>query len=149
MRCDTACSAYFQSMKLIVQSKQMRLTAGLKRYAEEHVLGPLSRFYDSEAAELRVEVGKANGHGGESNEVHLTLRMPGKKTIQIEEVTLDPYAALDAAADRLVRTAKKEIARDRERGSGAKARRAAAALKSSPIVEDLPAVVAPSRRKRN
>jgi ribosomal subunit interface protein len=148
MRCDTACSAYFQSMKLIVQSKQMRLTAGLKRYAEEHVLGPLSRFYDSEAAELRVEVGKANGHGGESSEVHLTLHMPGKKTIQIEETTLDPYSALDAAADRLVRTAKKEIARDRERGSSVKARRVAAALKRSPVVEELPVVAMPSRRKR-
>jgi ribosomal subunit interface protein len=134
-------------MKLIVQGKQMRLGAGLKRYAEEHVLLPLSRFYDSEAAELRVEVGRANGHGAESTEVHLTLHMPGHKTIQIEETTPDPFAAIDAAADRLVRTAKKEIARARD-GGGVKARRAAAALKSSPIVEDLPVVVVPPRRKR-
>jgi putative sigma-54 modulation protein len=134
-------------MKLIVQSKQLRLTEGLKRYAEEHVLLPLSRFYDNEAAELRVEVGRANGHGGDSREVHLTLHMPGKKTIQIEEVTPDPYAALDAAADRLIRTAKKEIARGRERGS-VRARRQMAALKSSPLVEELPTVVVAPRRKR-
>jgi len=147
MRCDIAGSAYFPRMKLIVQGKQMRVGAGLKRYAEEHVLMPLSRFYDSEAAELRIEVGKANGHGGESREVHLTLHMPGKKTIQIEETTPDAYAALDAAADRLLRTAKKEIARVRDRGS-VRARRQLAALKSSPVVEDLPVTAAPRRRRR-
>jgi ribosomal subunit interface protein len=134
-------------MKLIVQGKQMRVGSNLKRYAEEHVLVPLSRFYDSEAAELRVEVGRANGHGAESREVHLTLHMPGRKTIQIEETTPDAFAALDAAADRLVRTAKKEI--DRQRGRGAAgARKAAALLKSSPEVADLPTVVVPPRRKR-
>lgn len=134
-------------MKLIVQGKQMRVGANLKRYAEEHVLTPLSRFYDSEAAELRVEVGRANGHGGESREVHLTLHMPGRKTIQIEETTPDAFAAIDAAADRLLRTAKKEIARQRGRGEP-RARRALAALKQSPQIEDLPTVVVAPRRKR-
>lgn len=100
-------------MKLIVQGKQMRVSAGLKRYAEEHVLQPLRRFYDNEAAELRVEVGKDNGHRGESSQCHLTFRMPGARTIQIEESTPDLYGALDVAADRLVRVAKKEIGRMR------------------------------------
>jgi ribosomal subunit interface protein len=134
-------------MKLIVQGKQMRISNNLQRYAEEHVLTPLSRFYDSEAAELRVEIGRANGHGGDSREVHLTLHMPGKKTIQIEETTPDAYAALDAAADRLLRTAKKEIARQRSRG-GERARRTIAALKASPVVEDLPSVDVPPRKRR-
>lgn len=100
-------------MKLIVQGKQMRVSAGLKRYAEEHVLRPLRRFYDNEAAELRVEVGKDNGNRGESSQCHLTFRMPGARTIQIEESTPDVYGALDVAADRLVRVAKKEIGRMR------------------------------------
>jgi hypothetical protein len=42
-------------------------------------------------------------------EVHLTLHMPGARTIQIEQTTPDPYASMDAAADRLVRAAKKEL----------------------------------------
>ncbi|HEY2029414.1 MAG TPA: HPF/RaiA family ribosome-associated protein [Myxococcales bacterium] len=134
-------------MKLIVQGKQMTVSDNLQRYAEEHVLTPLTRFYDSEAAELRVEVGRANGHGGDSREVHLTLHMPGRKTIQIEETTPDTFAALDAAADRLVRTAKKEIARQRGRGD-VKARRAAQALKTSGELPDLPTVAAPRKRKR-
>ena len=96
-------------MKLIVQGKQMRVSAGLKRYAEEHLVQPLRRFYDNEAAELRVEVGRDNGNRGESRECHLTLHMPGAKTIQIEESTPDVYGALDVAADRLIRVAKKEL----------------------------------------
>src|SRR3954462_8168760 len=134
-------------MKLIVQGKQIKVGTNLQRYAEEHVLGPLSRFYDNEAAELRIEVGRANAHGGDSREVHLTLHMPGRKTIQIEETTPDAFAAIDAAADRLVRTAKKEIERQRGRG-GTAARRTAEMLKARRQVEDLPAVAEAPRRKR-
>ena len=101
-------------MKLIVQGKQMRISAGLKRYAEEHLVQPLRRFYDNEAAELRVEVGRDNGNRGESKECHLTLRMPGAKTIQIEQSTPDVYGCLDVAADRLVRVAKKELEKMRQ-----------------------------------
>src|SRR3954469_17443142 len=101
------------TMKLIVQGKQMRVSAGFKAYAEEHLVRPLSRFYDNQAAELRVEVGRTNGNRGEANECHLTLRMPGAKTIQIEEMTSDVYGSLDLAAERLVRVAKKELAKMR------------------------------------
>jgi len=101
-------------MKVIIQGKQLRLSQGMKRYAHEHVVEPLNRFYDNEAAELRVELGDANGSkGGVDKECHLTLHMPGAKTIQIEEATPDPYASMDAAADRLVRAAKKELQRMR------------------------------------
>ena len=102
-------------MKLIVQGKQMRVSAGLKRYAEEHLVRPLRRFYDNEAAELRVEVGLANGNRGEAKECHLTFHMPGARTIQIEETTPDVFGSLDLAADRLVRVAKKELAKMRRR----------------------------------
>src|SRR3954468_23035858 len=100
-------------MKLIVQGKQMRVSAGLKAYAEEHLVRPLSRFCDDTAAELRVEVGIDNANRGESKQCHLTFHMPGAKTIQIEETTGDVYGALDVAADRLVRVAKKELAKMR------------------------------------
>ncbi|MGZ6141743.1 MAG: ribosome hibernation-promoting factor, HPF/YfiA family [Myxococcales bacterium] len=121
-------------MKLIVQGKQMRVSAGLRSYAEEHLVRPLRRFYDNEAAELRVEVGRVNGHRGESRECHLTLHMPGVKTIQIEESTPDVYGALDVAADRLVRVAKKELAKMRR----PKGRHKAHPLATSELFEDLP-----------
>src|SRR5439155_17013125 len=101
-------------MKVIMQGKQIRLTAGLKRYAEEHVVQPLRRFYDSEAAELRVEVGRVNGNRGEAKECHLTFHMPGTKTIQIEESLPDVYGCLDIAGDRLARSAKKALDRMRQ-----------------------------------
>jgi len=101
-------------MKVIIQGKQLRLSRGLKSYAQQHVVGPLNRFYDNEAAELRVELGDRNGKkGGVDKECHLTLHMPGARTIQIEETTPDPYASMDAASDRLVRAAKKELERMR------------------------------------
>ena len=103
-------------MKVIVQGKQMRITEGLRRYAEKHVVRPLRRFYDNEAAELRVEVGRDNGNRGESKECHLTFRMPGARTIQIEESTPDVYACLELAADRLVRVAKEELRKQRTNG---------------------------------
>ena len=68
-------------MKVIIQGKQLRVSADLKAYAEEHVVLPLRRFYDDEAAELRVEFGRDNANRGESKECHLTLRMPGARAI--------------------------------------------------------------------
>src|SRR5437867_4420876 len=101
-------------MKVIMQGKQIRLTAGLKRYAEEHVVQPLRRFYDNEAAELRVELGTTSRNRGEAKECHLTFHMPGGKAIQIEETLPDLYGCLDVAGDRLVRTAKKALERMRQ-----------------------------------
>ena len=101
-------------MKMIIQGKQLRLSRGLKSYAQVHVVRPLNRFYDNEAAELRVELGDANGRKGRGGQgMPLTLHMPGARTIQIEETTPDPYASMNAASDRLVRAAKKELQRMR------------------------------------
>jgi ribosomal subunit interface protein len=104
-----------KDMKVIIQGKQLKLSRAIKAYAENHVVAPLRRFYDNEAAELRVELGRSNARG-EARECHLTLHMPGSRTIQIEASTPDVYACLDAAADRLVRTAKKELSRMRSPG---------------------------------
>jgi putative sigma-54 modulation protein len=103
-------------MKVIIQGKQLKVSDGMKRYTEEHLVEPLRRFYDNEAAELRVELGVTNRNRGEAKECHLTFRMPGSRAIQIEESTPDVYASLDAAADRLVRSAKRELGRMRDPG---------------------------------
>jgi ribosomal subunit interface protein len=101
-------------MKVIIQGKQLRLSPGLKRYAEEHVVRPLRRFYDNQAAELRVEVGRTNGNRGEAKECHLTFHMPGARTIQIEESLPDIRGCLDVAGDRLARAARKTLDRMRQ-----------------------------------
>lgn len=113
-------------MKLIIQGKQLQLSENLKAHVEEHVYRPLLRFYDNQAAELRVELGKAHAHG-EAREVHLTLHMPGTSAIQIEEEQDDLFAAINLAADRLERACKKELERMRQ-PSGHRAEHPLAAL---------------------
>src|SRR5438105_11379629 len=129
-------------MKLIVQGKQMRISEGLRRYTQEHLVQPLRRFYDNEAAELRVEVGRTNGNRGEAKECHLTFGMPGAKTIQIEETTPDVYGCLDVAAGRLVRVAKKELEKMRRPKGRHKYRPLATVVAQGAVpgglVEDLP-----------
>ncbi len=101
-------------MKVLITGKQLKLSEGLKRYAEKHVVRPLRRFYDNEAAELRVEMGRISGSRGEAQECHLTLHMPGAKTIQIEESLPDLFGCLDVAGDRLARSAKRALERMRQ-----------------------------------
>jgi len=130
-------------MKVIIQGKQMRLSTGIKNYAQEHVVAQLARFYDNEAAELRVELGDARrSKGGLDKECHLTLRMPGARTIQIEESTQDPYASLDVAGDRLIRADKKELERMRQPKGRHKYRPLATVVAEGGVpaglVEDLP-----------
>lgn len=92
----------------------MKLSAELKAYVVERVIGPVQRFYDDSAAELRVELGDTNGpKGGNDQECHLTLRMPGASVIHIEEVTSDIYASIDGAGERLVQAGKREVERHR------------------------------------
>ncbi|MBI5542863.1 MAG: ribosome-associated translation inhibitor RaiA [Deltaproteobacteria bacterium] len=102
-------------MKVVIQGKQLRLSDDLKSYVHDRLVRPLTRFYDDSAAELRVEFGDTNGpKGGEDKECHLTLHLPGVRTIQIEETTQDSYASLDAASDRLIRVVHRELDRMRE-----------------------------------
>jgi putative sigma-54 modulation protein len=99
-------------MKVRIQGKQLRVSEALKRYVLKRVARPLERFYDDPAAELRVEIGDNNGpKGGCDKECHLTLRIPGVSTVQIEEVTQDAYASIDVAAERLMRACKRELGR--------------------------------------
>lgn len=101
-------------MKVLIQGKQLKLSDELKSYVFDRLVGPLTRFYDDPAAELRVSLGDANGpKGGLDKECHLTLRMPGNSTIQIQEATRDAYASIDAASDRLFRACKRELERAR------------------------------------
>lgn len=107
-------------MKVLIQGKQMAVPEELKSYVMERVVVPLTRFFDSSAAELRVEFGDVNGSikGGNDKECHLTFRMPMAATIQIEEITPDPYASLDAASNRLIRIVHRELDRMRRRPTG-------------------------------
>lgn len=122
-------------MKVIIQGKQLRLTQDLKDYVGEHVVEPLRRFYDNQAAELRVEFGQTNGNRGEAKECHVTFHMPGARTVQIEEETSDLFGCVDNVAGRLIRNVKKEVERMRQ----PKGRRKARALGTVPAEVGVPA----------
>jgi ribosomal subunit interface protein len=133
-------------MKVQIQGKQMKVSDRLKRYVAGHLVRPLTRFYDNEAAELRVEFGDARpGKRGPDIECHLTLHMPGARRLQIEETTKSPYTSLDAATDRLVRVAKKELERMRDPGGHHTAHPLSRAVAEGGapggMVEDLPNVL--------
>lgn len=140
-------------MKVILQGKQLQLTQGLKRYAEEHLVRQLARFVDDPAAELRVELGRVNASKGSAEkECHLTLRMAGSRALQVEETTPDAYASLDLAADRLVRVAKEELARRRRPAGHRREHPLATAVIEgevpSGLAEDLPNTFDAPRRGR-
>jgi ribosome-associated translation inhibitor RaiA len=102
-------------MKVQIQGKQMRLSRALKSYAYDRLIEPLTHFYDRPAAELRIELGDNNGpKGGNDRECHLTLRMPGRSTLQVEVSTPDSYSSIDAASERLIRACKRELTRMRQ-----------------------------------
>jgi len=99
-------------MKVLIQGKQMKITDDLRAYVAERLVRPLTRFFDDSAAELRVELGDTNGpKGGADKECHLTLHIPNARTLQIEEMTPDAYASLDAASERLIRVCHRELER--------------------------------------
>ncbi len=119
----------------------MKLSEELKAYVTERVVAPLKRFYDDSAAELRVELGDTNGpKGGNDQECHLTLRMPGASVIQIEEATPDIYASIDGAGDRLVRVGKREVERHRHSLGGKKYRPLATVVAEGGVSGVLPSV---------
>ena len=97
-------------MKVVISGKQLKVSNALKEYVDKHLVQPLTRFYDHQAAELRVEFEDSLPRkGGEDIVCHLTLHMPGARTLHIEESTQDKEASLNAAGERLIRSVHKEL----------------------------------------
>jgi ribosomal subunit interface protein len=104
-------------MKVIVRGVHIDLTRGLKRYVFEHLVRPIERFYDSEAAEVDVHLCDTNGpKGGLDKECRVTVFMPRLPAIHITEASEDLYKCIDLARDRLERIAKKHLGKRRSPG---------------------------------
>lgn len=97
-------------MKVIMRGVHLSLTEGIKAHVMEHLVAPLERFYNNEAAELDVHLVDNNGpKGGQDKECRVTAFMPGGSPIHVTEVTDDIYKSIDLARDRLERLAKREL----------------------------------------
>ncbi len=104
-------------MKVIVRGVHLRVSRRLRQFVEEHLVLPLERFYDDEAAELIVELADMNGpKGGDDKECRAILRLPGLRTLVVTERSADVYTSVSFARDRLERQAKRELGKRRKDG---------------------------------
>jgi putative sigma-54 modulation protein len=111
-------------MKVIVKGVHLRVSRALKRHIEQHLVGPISGFYDNSAAELSVHLVDTNGpKGGLDKEVRITVRIPGTKSLHVTETTDNIYKSIVLARERIERLAKRQISRRRTRPPSARVMR--------------------------
>src|ERR687887_347769 len=96
-------------MKVNLRGVHLTLTEALKQHAHRHLVAPIQRVYDSEAAELDIHLRDANGpKRGRDKECSVTLRLPnGHHSIHVTEASEDIYKSIDLARDRVVNSAKR------------------------------------------
>lgn len=101
-------------MKVILKGVHITLTERLKAYVDEHLVAPIERFFDDEAAELDIHLVDSNGpKGGRDKECRVTAFIPGSAPMHITEATDDLFQSIDFARDRLEKTIKREQERKR------------------------------------
>jgi ribosome-associated translation inhibitor RaiA len=97
-------------MKLVIRAHHLALPADVGPFLQKHVTRPLARLFDGPAVELSVHLGDARPRkGGVDQECRVSFRMPGTRTLHVESVQEDLYAALLDAAERLKRLVKREL----------------------------------------
>jgi putative sigma-54 modulation protein len=96
-------------LKVTLRGVHLTLTEAMKAYVLDHLVVPLERFCDEEAATLDVQLCDNNGpKGGQDKECRATAFLPGTAPLHVTEVTEDVYKSIDLARDRLERLAKRE-----------------------------------------
>ena len=103
-------------MKVNVRGVHLALTEAIKLHVQKHLVEPIERFYDSEAAELDVHLRDTNGpKGGRDKECSVTVRLPHGQTIHITEVSDDLFKSVDLARDRVEKSAKRLVERSQDK----------------------------------
>jgi len=103
-------------MKVNVRGVHLTLSDAIKRHVDKHLVEPLERFYDSEAAELEIHLRDINGpKGGKDKECSVTLRVPHGASLHVTEVSEDIYKSIDLARDRLEKSAKRLVERSQDK----------------------------------
>lgn len=97
-------------MKVLMRGIHLSLTDSLRDYANGHLVEPIAKFVDSEAAEIDIALKDVNGpKGGVDQECRVTVRMPGFPSVNITETAESMFAAIDLARDRLVNAVKRMV----------------------------------------
>lgn len=103
-------------MKVNVRGVHLALSDGLKQHVQKHLVEPIERFYDSEAAELEVHLRDTNGpKGGRDKECSVTVRVPHGASIHVTEVSDDLYKSIDLVRDRVEKSAKRLVERSQDK----------------------------------
>jgi putative sigma-54 modulation protein len=102
-------------MKVLLRGVHLSLSDGLKAYVREHLVEPIERLYDDEAAEIDVSLLDNNGpKGGVDKDCRVTVRLPGLSAIHVTETAETLHQAIDLARDRLGNTVKRTLERRRD-----------------------------------
>jgi putative sigma-54 modulation protein len=103
------------AMKVLLRGAHLSLTDGVKAYVQKHLVEPMERFYQDEAAELDIHLGDSNGpKGGVDKECRVTVRLPGLPSVHVDEAAETIHQAIDAARDRLEKVLKRQLERRRD-----------------------------------
>lgn len=101
-------------MKTEVRFTGIDASDALRAYVVRRIHFRLSRF-DGEVRSVVVRIGDVNGpKGGADKRCRVLVRGRGPGRVTAEELSADPYSAVDLALERTARA----VARDLERGHG-------------------------------
>lgn len=90
-------------MRLRINARHMELTNTLREHVERRFLDSLSKHFDRESCELRVEIDRGVGEGKRRyDEVHAQLNVPGALLIAHGRAK-NPFTAVDVAQKQLLR----------------------------------------------
>jgi putative sigma-54 modulation protein len=91
-------------MRTIIKGRHLELNDHLKVYVETKIQRPAAKWCDAPSVTLEVELTDLFGpKGGHDKQCEVNMTLPRGRTLRIEEVCDDLYAAIDAAGDRLWR----------------------------------------------
>ncbi len=103
-------------MKVNLRGVHLELSEALKQHVDSHLVDPISRFFDSEAAELEIHLRDNNGpKGGRDKECSVTMRIPRGQAVHVTEVSEDIYKSIDLARDRLETAVRRQVERSQDR----------------------------------
>lgn len=104
-------------MQVVMKGVHCQLSDQLKEHTQRHLVEPMERFFDSEAAWMEVHFVDNNGSkGGLDKECRVSLHIPGARTIHVDQASEDFYKALDLLRDRLENAMKREKEKMRDPG---------------------------------
>jgi putative sigma-54 modulation protein len=99
-------------MNVRIQGVHVRLSDTLKAYVDKHLVQPLARICQNDAASMTVHLVDDNGpKGGIDKEVRVTVRLPEQGTLHVSQRGDDLYAAICIARDRVETATRRALSR--------------------------------------